>query len=71
MTRIAINRFGRIGWLTGVIPEPPESGLELVGINDLAEPYALSGAFLTGWWMRPRRSPGRAEGRSQAILGNA
>ena len=41
MTRDAIDGFGRIGRLAGrAILERPESGLELAGVSDLAEPYA-------------------------------
>ena len=45
MTRVAINGFGRIGRLVArAILEKPESGLELVAINDLAD--AQSNALL-------------------------
>ena len=45
MTRVAINGFGRIGRLVArAILERPESGLELVAINDLAD--AKSNAML-------------------------
>lgn len=46
MTRVAINGFGRIGRLVArAILERPESGLELVSINDLAEPDANAWLF--------------------------
>ena len=42
MTKVAINGFGRIGRLIArAILERPESGLELVSINDLARMDAL------------------------------
>lgn len=45
MTRVAINGFGRIGRLVArAIMERPDSGLELVAINDLAD--AKSNAML-------------------------
>jgi glyceraldehyde 3-phosphate dehydrogenase len=45
MTRVAINGFGRIGRLVArAILEKPDSGLELVAINDLAD--AESNALL-------------------------
>ena len=45
MTKVAINGFGRIGRLVArAILERPESGLELVAINDLAD--AKSNAML-------------------------
>ncbi|MEP9401136.1 type I glyceraldehyde-3-phosphate dehydrogenase [Sphingomonas sp. VNH70] len=45
MTKVAINGFGRIGRLVArAILERPESGLELVAINDLAD--AKSNAWL-------------------------
>jgi len=45
MTRVAINGFGRIGRLVArAMLEKPDSGLELVAINDLAD--AESNAFL-------------------------
>ena len=44
-TRVAINGFGRIGRLVArAILERPDSGLELVAINDLAD--AKSNALL-------------------------
>ncbi|HYX19934.1 MAG TPA: type I glyceraldehyde-3-phosphate dehydrogenase, partial [Thermoanaerobaculia bacterium] len=46
MTRVAINGFGRIGRLVArAMFERPESGLELVSINDLAEPGANAWLF--------------------------
>ncbi|MFL6755340.1 MAG: type I glyceraldehyde-3-phosphate dehydrogenase [Sphingomicrobium sp.] len=46
MTRVAINGFGRIGRLVArAILERPENGLELVSINDLAEPGANAWLF--------------------------
>jgi glyceraldehyde 3-phosphate dehydrogenase len=46
MTRIAINGFGRIGRLVArAILERPASGLELVSVNDLAEPKANAWLF--------------------------
>ena len=45
MTKVAINGFGRIGRLVArAILERPDSGLELVAINDLAD--AKSNAWL-------------------------
>ncbi|MEA3047737.1 MAG: hypothetical protein QOJ53_2069, partial [Sphingomonadales bacterium] len=45
MTRVAINGFGRIGRLVArAMLEKPDSGLELVAINDLAD--AESNALL-------------------------
>ncbi len=45
MTRVAINGFGRIGRLVArAILERPDSGLELVSVNDLAD--AKSNAWL-------------------------
>ena len=45
MTKVAINGFGRIGRLVArAILERPDSGLELVSINDLAD--AKSNAML-------------------------
>ena len=45
MTKVAINGFGRIGRLVArAILERPDSGLELVTINDLAD--AKSNAWL-------------------------
>ena len=45
MTKVAINGFGRIGRLVArAILDKPESSLELVAINDLAD--AESNAML-------------------------
>jgi glyceraldehyde 3-phosphate dehydrogenase len=46
MTRVAINGFGRIGRLVArAILERPDSGLELVAINDLADAKANAWLF--------------------------
>ncbi len=46
MTKVAINGFGRIGRLVArAILERPESGLELVAINDLADAKANAWLF--------------------------
>ena len=46
MTRVAINGFGRIGRLVArAILERPDSGLELVSVNDLADAKANAWLF--------------------------
>jgi glyceraldehyde 3-phosphate dehydrogenase len=46
MTRVAINGFGRIGRLVArAILERPDSGLELVSVNDLADAHANAWLF--------------------------
>ena len=46
MTKVAINGFGRIGRLVArAILERPDSGLELVAINDLADAKANAWLF--------------------------
>lgn len=46
MTRVAINGFGRIGRLVArAILERPQSELEVVAVNDPAEPKANAWLF--------------------------
>ena len=46
MTKVAINGFGRIGRLVArAMLERPDSGLELVAINDLADAKANAWLF--------------------------
>jgi glyceraldehyde 3-phosphate dehydrogenase len=46
MTKVAINGFGRIGRLVArAILERPDSGLELVSVNDLADAKANAWLF--------------------------
>jgi len=67
MTRVAINGFGRIGRLVArAILERPDSGLELVAINDLADAKANA-------WLFKRDSihgvfPGEVEAQGNAIV---
>ncbi|HET7817136.1 MAG TPA: type I glyceraldehyde-3-phosphate dehydrogenase [Sphingomicrobium sp.] len=69
MTRVAINGFGRIGRLVArAILERPDSGLELVAINDLADAKANA-------WLFKRDSvhgvfPGEVEAAGDAIIVN-
>ncbi|HEX2370476.1 MAG TPA: glyceraldehyde 3-phosphate dehydrogenase NAD-binding domain-containing protein, partial [Acidimicrobiia bacterium] len=43
MTRVAINGFGRIGRAVfRIIAERPDSGIEVVAINDLADDDVLA-----------------------------
>lgn len=70
MTKVAINGFGRIGRLVArAILERPESGLELVTINDLAD--AKSNAWLFERDSVHGRYPGTvaAEGNDLVIDG--
>lgn len=65
MTRIAINGFGRIGRLVArAILERPESGLELVSVNDLAEPDA------NAWLFKRDSVHGRYAGEVSAEAGH-
>jgi len=67
MTRVAINGFGRIGRLVArAILERPDSGLELVAVNDLADAQANA-------WLFKRDSvhgvfPGEVEAQGDAIV---
>ena len=70
MTKVAINGFGRIGRLVArAILERPDSGLELVAINDLAD--AKSNAWLFSRDSVHGRFPGevRAEGNDLVVDG--
>ncbi len=70
MTKVAINGFGRIGRLVArAILERPDSGLELVTINDLAD--AKSNAWLFSRDSVHGRYPGEvaAEGDDLVIDG--
>jgi glyceraldehyde 3-phosphate dehydrogenase len=70
MTRVAINGFGRIGRLVArAILERPDSGLELVAINDLAD--AKSNAWLFSRDSVHGRFPGevRADGNDLIVDG--
>ena len=70
MTKVAINGFGRIGRLVArAILERPDSGLELVAINDLAD--AKSNAWLFSRDSVHGRFPGevRADGNDLVING--
>ncbi|GLR48650.1 type I glyceraldehyde-3-phosphate dehydrogenase [Sphingomonas astaxanthinifaciens] len=70
MTKVAINGFGRIGRLVArAILERPESGLELVAINDLAD--AKSNAWLFSRDSVHGKFPGevKAEGNDIVING--
>ena len=69
-TKVAINGFGRIGRLVArAILEKPDSGLELVAINDLAD--AKSNAWLFARDSVHGRFPGdvKAEGNDLVIDG--
>ena len=70
MTKVAINGFGRIGRLVArAILERPDSGLELVAINDLAD--AKSNAWLFSRDSVHGRFPGevRADGNDLVVNG--
>jgi glyceraldehyde 3-phosphate dehydrogenase len=70
MTKVAINGFGRIGRLVArAILERPDSGLELVAINDLAD--AKSNAWLFSRDSVHGRFPGevRADGNDLIVDG--
>ena len=70
MTKVAINGFGRIGRLVArAILERPDSGLELVAINDLAD--AKSNAWLFSRDSVHGRFPGevRADGNDLVVDG--
>ena len=67
MTKVAINGFGRIGRLVArAILERPESGLELVTINDLAD--AKSNAWLFSRDSVHGRYPGTVEADGDDIV---
>jgi glyceraldehyde 3-phosphate dehydrogenase len=67
MTRVAINGFGRIGRLVArAILERPESGLELVTINDLAD--AKSNAWLFSRDSVHGKYPGTVEADGDDIV---
>ena len=69
MTKVAINGFGRIGRLIArAILERPESGLELVSINDLAD--AKSNAWLFSRDSVHGRFPGKVETDGNDIIVN-
>ncbi|HEY0623705.1 type I glyceraldehyde-3-phosphate dehydrogenase [Sphingomonas sp.] len=67
MTKVAINGFGRIGRLVArAILERPDSGLELVTINDLAD--AKSNAWLFSRDSVHGRYPGTVEAHGDDIV---
>ncbi|MDC7811260.1 type I glyceraldehyde-3-phosphate dehydrogenase [Sphingomonas koreensis] len=67
MTKVAINGFGRIGRLVArAILERPESGLELVTINDLAD--AKSNAWLFSRDSVHGKYPGTVEADGDDIV---
>jgi len=67
MTKVAINGFGRIGRLVArAILERPESGLELVSINDLAD--AKSNAWLFSRDSVHGKYPGTVEADGTDII---
>ena len=67
MTKVAINGFGRIGRLVArAILERPESGLELVTINDLAD--AKSNAWLFSRDSVHGKYPGTVEADGDDII---
>lgn len=67
MTRVAINGFGRIGRLVArAILERPDSGLELVTINDLAD--ARSNAWLFSRDSVHGKYPGTVEADGDDIV---
>ncbi|WP_447725441.1 type I glyceraldehyde-3-phosphate dehydrogenase [Sphingomonas koreensis] len=67
MTKVAINGFGRIGRLVArAILERPDSGLELVTINDLAD--AKSNAWLFSRDSVHGRYPGTVEADGDDIV---
>jgi glyceraldehyde 3-phosphate dehydrogenase len=69
MTKVAINGFGRIGRLIArAILERPDSGLELVSINDLAD--AKSNAWLFSRDSVHGRFPGKVETDGNDIIVN-
>jgi glyceraldehyde 3-phosphate dehydrogenase len=69
MTKVAINGFGRIGRLVArAILERPESGLELVTINDLAD--AKSNAWLFSRDSVHGKYPGTVEADGDDIVVN-
>jgi glyceraldehyde 3-phosphate dehydrogenase len=67
MTRVAINGFGRIGRLVArAILERPDCGLELVGVNDLAD--AKANAWLFGHDSVHGKFPGKIETDGNDII---
>ena len=64
-TRVAINGFGRVGRAAFRAAYERELGLELVGINDLAEPATL--AHLLKYDSVYGRFPGEVEGGEGVI----
>src|SRR3954454_16603352 len=67
MTRVAINGFGRIGRLVArAILERPDSGLELVSVNDLAD--AKANAWLFSRDSVHGKFPGKVETDGNDIL---
>ncbi|MBO9622830.1 MAG: type I glyceraldehyde-3-phosphate dehydrogenase [Sphingomonas sp.] len=67
MTKVAINGFGRIGRLVArAILERPDSGLELVSINDLAD--AKSNAWLFSRDSVHGKYPGTVEADGNDII---
>ena len=69
MTKVAINGFGRIGRLVArAILERPDSGLELVAINDLAD--AKSNAMLFKRDSVHGRFPGEVSAEGDAMIVN-
>ena len=68
--RVAINGFGRIGRLVArAILEKPESGLELVSINDLADAQSNALLFKRDSVHGPYKGEVRAEGNDLIIDG--
>ena len=69
MTKVAINGFGRIGRLVArAILERPDSGLELVAINDLAD--ARSNAMLFKRDSVHGRFPGEVSAEGEYMIVN-
>ncbi|WP_205480760.1 type I glyceraldehyde-3-phosphate dehydrogenase [Sphingomonas arenae] len=70
MTKVAINGFGRIGRLVArAILERPDCGLELVGINDLADAKSNALLFKRDSVHGPFPGEVRAEGNDIVING--
>ena len=70
MTRVAINGFGRIGRLVArAILEKPDSGLELVAINDLADAESNALLFKRDSVHGPYPGEVRADGNDLIIDG--
>jgi glyceraldehyde 3-phosphate dehydrogenase len=69
-TRVAINGFGRIGRLVArAILEKPDSGLELVAINDLADAKSNALLFMRDSVHGTYRGDAHAEGNDLIIDG--